>query len=164
MVSDLVPQAPVITTQPLATRGFLGREASLTVIATGFPLSYQWLFDSKPTPGSTNSVMTLRSARAEHTGSYSGIVSNEFGSVTSETVLLSLVHGPMPAGSVDRGFDSGETFRSRSVSAIAIQRDDKVLAGGILAFEGCLTMADWTAALHAKSLESKISQSPSMAE
>ena len=79
---------PVITAQPTQQSVTAGANASFNVIATGTaPLSYQWRKDGVPISGAVNPVLAIVSAT---TGSYTVIVTNSFGSVTSSSALLAV--------------------------------------------------------------------------
>ncbi len=80
------PVAPTITTQPQSQTIIAGHSATFNVIATGTaPLLYQWLFNGAPWPGATSASLVTTQA-----GSYSVVVSNVAGSVTSATATLTV--------------------------------------------------------------------------
>jgi N-acetylneuraminic acid mutarotase len=80
---------PEITTQPQAQTVYADTNASFSVTAEGKYLSYQWKkYDSNLT-GETNATLTITDANAtQDDGNYSVVVSNDFGSVESNEVLL----------------------------------------------------------------------------
>lgn len=84
--------APVaITSQPASATVASDARAALSVAATGGgTLAYQWLFDGVPIAGATSATYTVPSARASDAGSYSVVVSNAAGSVTSATATLTV--------------------------------------------------------------------------
>lgn len=87
-VTLTVNAPPVITTQPTAQSVTAGANANFNVTATGTaPLSYQWRKDGVPISGAVNPVLAVVSAT---TGSYTVIVTNAFGSVTSSSALLAV--------------------------------------------------------------------------
>ena len=66
-----------------------GTPVSLPASATGSqPLHYQWRFNGEVIPGETNSFLRLETVQFTNSGAYSVIVSNAFGSVTSEDSML----------------------------------------------------------------------------
>jgi len=84
---------PVITTQPVSQVACLGAPASFTIVATGTaPLSYQWRKGSTNISGATNSTYTIDSVKVSdgNTGSYSCVVICSCGSVTSNSVGLTV--------------------------------------------------------------------------
>ena len=103
--------APRITVQPASHYGLLGRDTSFRVTAAGVsPLSYQWYFNGSPLSdqgrlaGTTSPTLTIENVQAGDDGSYSVVVSNALGSVTSSVATLSLaivryvnVNNPAPA-------------------------------------------------------------------
>ena len=100
--ASLPVAAPVIASQPAATNVFAGKNASLSVTATGNgPLSYQWLQGTQPltaagpVAGTRTNVLSFLPAATNHTGSYSVIITNLGGSVTSSVAALNVV--PVPA-------------------------------------------------------------------
>ncbi len=84
-----VNAAPVIAAQPEDQNVYPGGNATFSVTATGTaPLVYQWQKDGDTISGATASRFTLANAQASDTGSYSVVVSNALGSVTSSNALL----------------------------------------------------------------------------
>jgi len=82
---------PVITAQPLSRTEFLGTDAGFGVVASGaLPLSFQWCFNGTNIAGATTNSYTRTSAQAGDAGSYSVVVSNAQGSVTSAPATLTL--------------------------------------------------------------------------
>ena len=87
--------APAITTQPVALTVTAGQSASFAVVASGTaPLSYQWRRNGVNIPGATNSTYTIGGTTTPNAGSYSVVVSNVVGSVTSNAVALTLTVAP----------------------------------------------------------------------
>jgi hypothetical protein len=92
---------PVIVTQPTNQAMAVGSTATLAVTAAGTePLSYQWqmnvtnLVDGDITSGSTTSVLTISNVQTNNGGSYTVIVTNLAGSVTSSNALLTVTNIP----------------------------------------------------------------------
>ena len=87
---------PTITTQPKSQSVNEGNSVTFSVVATGTaPLSYQWYKDGKAISGATGSSYTISSAKSSDAGSYYVIVSNSAGSVTSNTVTLTITAKPV---------------------------------------------------------------------
>lgn len=83
--------APVIVTQPAPRSVAVGSSASFRVEATGaHELKYQWKKASKLIPGATNPILTLPSTQKADAAAYSVVISNAFGSVTSDAVPLTI--------------------------------------------------------------------------
>jgi hypothetical protein len=86
---------PVITTNPVSRTNLAGTTATFTVGATGTALNYQWLKGSTAIAGATSSTLTLLSVSNADAASYSAIVSNTAGSVTSATATLTVISPPV---------------------------------------------------------------------
>ncbi len=82
---------PTIVTQPAAQVVAGGGSAMFSVAATGTaPITYQWRLDGTPIPGANSSSYTLPAVQAGQTGTYTVVVTNTAGSVTSNPVTLSI--------------------------------------------------------------------------
>lgn len=83
---------PSITQQPVSQTVGLGESATFRVRVYGSrPLSYGWRFNSNPIPDATNASLTLNALRAADSGEYEVVVTNPFGSATSEAASLTVV-------------------------------------------------------------------------
>jgi endonuclease/exonuclease/phosphatase family metal-dependent hydrolase len=92
-----VNAAPVINTQPQSLSVNAGANAAFAVgAAGGTPLFYQWRFAGASLPSATNSIYTRANAQPVDAGSYSVVVSNYAGSVTSSVATLTV--NVTPAG------------------------------------------------------------------
>lgn len=89
--------APVISTQPQSISVSQGSNASFSVVATGgTPLSYQWSKNGSTISGATNSTYTISNVTTNDAGTYSVIVSNASGSVTSSNATLTVTTSNTP--------------------------------------------------------------------
>ena len=81
---------PEITVAPQAPGLFFGGQTiSLTSQAQGKFLTYQWHKDGQPIAGATNSTITIADFNgALHNGNYTLVVTNDFGSVTTQATSL----------------------------------------------------------------------------
>jgi hypothetical protein len=80
-----------ITSQPSFLTVSSGNSASFSVTAAGTaPLSYQWRKDGTNIVGGTSSTYRIASAQTSDAGSYSVVVSNSVGSVTSGSARLTV--------------------------------------------------------------------------
>ncbi len=85
------PLAPTITRLPTSQTAFFGSHAVLSVTATGFaPLAYQWYFNEGVISGATATNHVLDGVTASDAGSYTVVVSNPAGSVTSSVAVLTV--------------------------------------------------------------------------
>ncbi len=88
---------PAIVTSPVSQTVLRGTEALLSVDATGTdPLAYQWYLNNTPITGATDSLYDLVSASLSDSGTYTVVVTNGGGSVTSlpATLLVRLPQAP----------------------------------------------------------------------
>ena len=93
--------APTITTQPTDRTASAGQPATFTVVATGEPpLSYQWQRLAPATmtfvdvPGATSASYELTAAPADNGARFRVVVTNPFGSITSNEVMLTVQPAP----------------------------------------------------------------------
>jgi hypothetical protein len=88
--------APSITTPPTNQTVLAGQNATFTVVAVGTaPLSYQWRFNTTNNlAGATNASLTLTNAQSTNAGSYTVVVTNAYGSVTSAAATLAVASPP----------------------------------------------------------------------
>jgi hypothetical protein len=94
-----VGDKPVIAGQPASTTVGVGGTATFTVTAVGAsPLAYQWQRAQTNLPGATGAVLTLTPVTFADAGEYRVIVSNLFGSVTSDVATLTVTNVPPPGG------------------------------------------------------------------
>lgn len=91
-VTAPVPTAPVITTQPLDRSAQAGGSASFSVAATGLPApTYQWRRNGVAIEGATaSSYATPTLTSADNGATFSVVVSNSQGSVTSREAALTV--------------------------------------------------------------------------
>jgi hypothetical protein len=88
-----------ISLQPSSSTVTAGQTATFSVTATGTaPLSYQWRKDGAAISGATSSTLTLASVSAANAGTYTVVVTNSAGSVTSTGAVL--VVNELPASRI----------------------------------------------------------------
>lgn len=91
---------PAIITQPSSVTATVGQAVSFRVTASGTaPLSYRWFKDGTALAGATSDTLTLSSVQPGAAGSYTVVVSNSDGSVTSQPSTLTVNAAPVPAPS-----------------------------------------------------------------
>jgi hypothetical protein len=91
---------PTITAQPVSTTTTVGFLAQFSVTATPFPgTTYQWYKGGTLIPGATSFLYTIAAAALTDAGSYTVVVSDSAGSVTSAaaTLTVSAAGGSMSA-------------------------------------------------------------------
>ena len=88
----LVDSAPLVVSQPVGQSVFLGGQALLQVTADGSgPFFYQWRLNGTNIPGATGSSLLLNHLLVSQAGSYSVVVSNAFGAVSSAKAVVPVV-------------------------------------------------------------------------
>jgi hypothetical protein len=141
-VALFIPTAPVITTPPMSQTVNAGQSASFTVAATGYFLNYQWRKDGTNLSGATGTTYRLGHVWFSDAGSYTVVVSNSVGSVTSTPPAV-LTVSAAPAGSVvawgyngygetdvPMAAQSGVTAIAASFHTVALKNDGSVLVWG----------------------------------
>ncbi len=89
-------ELPAIVVPPASQSVTVGSPVSFGVVASGGePLAYQWRFNGTTLPGETGAVLTLNNVDLGQAGSYSVVVSNRLGSVTSSATLTLNQPGPV---------------------------------------------------------------------
>ena len=110
--------APIIVLQPADQTVYVSANVNFTVAATGAsPLTYQWLFNGTALVGQTNAVLLLPDVQLTNSGNYSVVVSNNAGSATSSTAVLTVQQPPtgctaVPPGIVGWWRGEGNAFDS----------------------------------------------------
>ena len=89
----VAPLPPAIFAQPIDQTNniYAGDSVAFSVLASGTsPLSYQWRFAQTSLTGQTNPTLNFSSAQTTDIGSYSVVITNAAGAVTSRTVQLAV--------------------------------------------------------------------------
>ena len=87
--------APAITTQPSSQTVAPGANVTFSVVATGSPTpTYQWKKGGTDIAGATLPTLPLPNVQAGDAGSYTVVVTNSAGSVTSSTATLTVGVAP----------------------------------------------------------------------
>jgi hypothetical protein len=88
---DLAPTAPVVTAPPQSQTVNAGGTVTFSVVFTGTaPLSFQWRKDGAALAGATSATLTLSNLTAANAGTYSVVITNAAGSVTSSGAVLTV--------------------------------------------------------------------------
>src|SRR5262249_43271682 len=102
------------------------QDATFSVLAAGTSVQYQWWKDGLPVPQANEPSLTLRNLQTADRGSYTVVVSNQYGSVTSAVAMLTL-----NLISLDPAFySSAPGAATFPISALAGYDDRKLLVGG----------------------------------
>jgi uncharacterized delta-60 repeat protein len=92
-----VPDAPLITLQPISQVVPAGTSVNFTVNATGSgQLGFQWKKNGVNLAGKTSATLTINAAAAADAGDYSVAVSNSSGVTTSQNATLVVVSDVSP--------------------------------------------------------------------
>jgi hypothetical protein len=88
---------PFIFGQPAGQAVNVGQSAGFSVAADGVaPLSYQWYFNGEPVAKASGSTLAVPAAKFASAGSYSVVITNSLGSVTSVPVFLTISETTKP--------------------------------------------------------------------
>ncbi len=126
-------QAPAIDQQPANLTISVGQPATFTVSATGTaPLTYRWQRNGTDISGATAASYTLTTTTADNGATFRAIVTNAFGSATSQAATLTVTANHPPAPTiltpvVGTHFNMGNTI---SYSGSATDPEDGTLGGG----------------------------------
>jgi glucose/arabinose dehydrogenase len=95
-------QAPTITSHPVDRTVTAGGSATFSVTASGAPtLSYQWQRNGADIPGATGSSVTISGTTLADNGAlFRAVVTNSFGSATSNDATLTVTSNSAPAASI----------------------------------------------------------------
>lgn len=77
-----------ITTQPVDVNVTEGEEATLSVMANGDAISYQWQKDGEDISGATDSNLILAASSKQDEGVYQCVISNDCNTITSVEAML----------------------------------------------------------------------------
>jgi polygalacturonase len=90
--------SPNIISQPVGQTVNYGSNATFTVVATGVPdPTYQWQLNSTNLSGANSATLTISSATPADDGSYTVIIANSAGSVTSSAAALTVNASALPS-------------------------------------------------------------------
>jgi hypothetical protein len=94
--------APTITSQPQNATVAVGQPASFTVAASGaLPLTYQWQRNGVDLVGQNSPTLDLATTSLTDNGAnFVCVVSNQFGSTSSQPAVLTVVNGNPPVATI----------------------------------------------------------------
>ena len=121
------PLAPAITSQPASRTVQVGSNVTFSITASGFaPLAYQWYFNESVISGATAMNHVLDGVTVADAGSYTVVVSNPGGSVTSGVAVLT----------VNKGTPSVTTWPTATVVTNGQTLASATLSGGAASVAG----------------------------
>jgi len=130
-ISFSTSQSPSVATQPSSVTVPVGSTATFTVSASGSsPLAYQWQRNASNISGATGASYSLSNVQASDSGAqFRAVVSNAFGSATSNAAVLTVTSNTAPtvsitAPAVGATYTGGSTL---SFAATATDAEDGAL-------------------------------------
>ncbi len=88
---SILDQPPSIVGQPASQSVAAGQDVVFSVNASGSPpFTYQWYRGADPVPGADSATLEIEDVTPAHAGSYHVVVGNPYGSIPSETAVLSV--------------------------------------------------------------------------
>jgi hypothetical protein len=116
IITQPVPcaQPATITSQPQSQMAFIGQSAVFSVAASSAPSpcaqSCQWLFNGPYKAGATNFSITITNAQLADAGTYSAVVMNASGSVTSSPAILQVLPTNAPSTRINGQLAAGTVY------------------------------------------------------
>src|SRR5262249_13707149 len=87
---------PFMGLQPVSATINAGNNLALSAVAGGaLPLGYQWYQNGSPLTLQTNTTLAFNPVQGTNAGNYTVIVTNSFGSVTSQVAVLTVFTNPV---------------------------------------------------------------------
>jgi hypothetical protein len=121
-VTVLPLAAPVITAQPASTAVWQGQTISLAVgITSSVTVTYQWFQDGIAIPGAVSNYYQQGSAASSDAGSYTVVVTNPAGTVTSNEAAV--IVGAATAPVITRDPDSASLQPGQSYYGLSVNYD-----------------------------------------
>jgi pectate lyase len=137
------PSAPVITTQPASQTVNAGSSATITVVATGTDLTYQWFRNGISISGATAASYTINPVSSASAGNYTVNVSNSLGNVTSSTATLTVlpVFTAPAADGYAASVTGGGTATTTNHTVVTTAADFRTLAESTAANAAVITVS-----------------------
>lgn len=140
---------PSFASQPQSLTNAPGTVATFSAGAVGtLPLAYQWQFNGSNIASAVNSSLSLTNVQSTNAGSYTLVVTNALGTVTSQVAVLTVLTPPTILGQqyLDGSFKlnfsgpAGQTYRILTSTNVAGPISTWiVLANGTFPFLGTFT-------------------------
>ena len=118
---------------------YLGGSTTMAVVVeAATPLTYQWRVNGHDLNNATNSVLTLSNVRLDQAGTYSVLVSNSWGAITSPPTVLNVDlvaawgenDGVWAASGQPAGLTNDIAVAAGFAFSLVLQRDGTVVAWG----------------------------------
>ncbi len=91
------PSAPLFVVEPSSAAAYSGQTMSWWTSVHGSPpFAYQWRKDGNDLPGATNYILALTNLSMSDAGSYTVVVTNEWGSIESSNAVLVVIASAAP--------------------------------------------------------------------
>lgn len=117
MVSVILNSSPAIATQPISSSVCPNGTVTLSVVATGTDLTYQWFKNGVLITSATSATYSILAAALSDAGDYTVTVSGSCSpSVTSATAVVSILNTAAPTGVATQDFTAGDTLASFTVN------------------------------------------------
>ena len=145
------PVPPSVTQSPLSQTAMVGQPVQFIAAATGTePLSYQWFFNTVAWPAATNTSLQFSGLVSSNAGSFTVVVTNNFGAVTSSVASLTILPAPLltiqkvPAGIKLACGPAvpGDVYRVLAATNLQPPVNWQMLASGLVASNGLVQFAD----------------------
>jgi hypothetical protein len=86
---------PIITSPPQSQTAFVGSAVDFQASAAGPPpLAYQWFFNGSAISGAASTDMQITNLQLSQAGTYTVVVTNVYGAVTSSPAILTVIASP----------------------------------------------------------------------
>jgi Concanavalin A-like lectin/glucanases superfamily len=91
----IITDMPVVSQSPVDSTNDLEAPFTLSAVAIGIPpLSYQWQLNGANVPGATAAIYTNADATLADAGDYALVVTNAYGSTTSQVASVTILQAP----------------------------------------------------------------------
>jgi hypothetical protein len=126
---------PIITKQPVSQPAFAGSDVTLSADILRYsdpPLSFQWRLNGTPLPSATSNSLALANLQSNNAGAYDVVVSNHYGTVTSQVATVSLTLPPTYswAQSASNSTPYSQAYGPSVAQSIATDSSGNVTVGG----------------------------------
>jgi sugar lactone lactonase YvrE len=83
---------PVIQYQPQTQTALIGSNISISVLASGTNLLFQWYLNSEPIPGANSNIYIKQNIQQQDSGTYTVKISNDVSTITSSPAIISILN------------------------------------------------------------------------